>query len=117
MSSIQQYGPSQDLAVPPPWPIVLALGITLLFAGMVISATVSILGAVLCLSAFVGHFDKTLPLERREVLSVAPEPGTPLQLSRERSGRWVKRNARQAPTTVSRSIRFGWVQREALQGV
>ena len=98
MSSIQQYGPSQDLPVPAPWPIVLALGITLLFAGMVTSAMVSILGAVLCVSAFVGHFGKTLPLEQREVLSVAPEPANTIEtLSKEDRVEWVKRNARQAP--------------------
>ncbi len=94
MSSIQQYGPSQDLAVPSPWPIVLALGVTLLFAGMVTSGTVSILGAVLCVSAFVGRFGKALPLERREVLPVAPEPANAVAtLSEEDRG---SRNARQA---------------------
>jgi hypothetical protein len=93
MGSIQQYGPSQDLSIPAPWPTVLALGITLLFAGMITSATVSILGAVLCVTAFVGRFGKTLTREQREVLPVAPEPVNAVAtLSR---GDRVSRNARQ----------------------
>src|SRR5258707_1359932 len=97
MSSNQQYGPSQDLPVPSPWPIVLALGINLLFAGMITSATVSILGSVLCVSAFVGHFGKTRPLELREVLRVAPEPTNAVAtLSKEGRGERINRNSRRA---------------------
>jgi hypothetical protein len=39
-----------QLPAPTPWPIVLAFGIALLFAGLVTSAAVSVLGAVLSIA-------------------------------------------------------------------
>ena len=54
---------SVDLPAPTAWPIVLALGITLLFAGLVTSVSVSVLGAVLCVSGCVGWFREVLPHE------------------------------------------------------
>lgn len=62
-----------NLPAPTAWPIVLALGITLLFAGLVTSVSVSVLGAVLCVSGCVGWFRQVLPHERHESVSVSPE--------------------------------------------
>ena len=56
-----------------PWPIVLAFGITLLFAGFVTSEAVSVLGAVLSISGAVGWFRDVLPHERHESVQVVPE--------------------------------------------
>ena len=39
-----------EVPAPTPWPIVLAFGITLLFAGLVTSGAVSVLGAVISIS-------------------------------------------------------------------
>jgi hypothetical protein len=73
------------------------LGITLLFAGVVTSATVSILGAVLCVSAFVGPLRKTLPLERHEAISVAPDPASAIiTCARTNRVEWSSRNSQQA---------------------
>jgi hypothetical protein len=51
---------------PTSWPIVLALGITLAFAGMVTSGAVSVLGAILALAGAVGWFRDVLPHEAHE---------------------------------------------------
>src|SRR6266702_4705620 len=64
---------SVNLPAPTPWPIVLALGITLLFAALVTSVPVSILGAVLSVSGCVAWFREVLPYERHESVPVAPE--------------------------------------------
>jgi hypothetical protein len=60
---------------PTAWPIVLAFGVTLVFAGMVTSGTVSVLGAILSLAAVVGWFRDVLPHEAHEEVPVeAPAP-------------------------------------------
>ena len=48
----KQEGIPDGFSVPAPtaWPIVLALGVTLIFAGMVTTTLISILGAILMLS-------------------------------------------------------------------
>jgi len=53
-----------SLPAPSAWPITLAFGVTLLFAGMVTSATLSILGAVLTVAGCVGWFSDVLPHEK-----------------------------------------------------
>ncbi len=58
------------LPAPTTWPIVLAFGITLLFAGLVTSAPVSVLGAVLSLVAGIGWFGDVLPREKQETIEV-----------------------------------------------
>jgi hypothetical protein len=72
-AQIEEQTSSVKLPAPTAWPIVLAFGITLLFAGLVTSASVSILGAVLCVIGCVGWFREVLPNERHESVPVAPE--------------------------------------------
>ena len=55
------------------WPLVLAFGFTLLFAGLVTSVSVSILGAVLSVAGCVGWFREVFPYQREEAVPVAPE--------------------------------------------
>jgi len=55
------------------WPFVLAFGFALLFAGLVTSLSVSILGAVLALAGCVGWFREVFPHEHEEVVPVVPE--------------------------------------------
>jgi hypothetical protein len=58
-----------------PWPIVLAFGITLLFAGLVTSEAVSVLGAVVAIAGAVGWFRDVLPHEHHETVQVVmPAP-------------------------------------------
>jgi hypothetical protein len=55
------------------WPLVLAFGFTLLFAGLLTSASVSILGAGLAIAGCVGWFREVFPHEHEEVVPVVPE--------------------------------------------
>jgi hypothetical protein len=62
-----------QLPAPTAWPIVLALGVTLLGAGLVTSWAISLLGAVLLVRAFVGWFGDVLPHERHVDVPVTTE--------------------------------------------
>jgi hypothetical protein len=65
--------PTETVQMPAPtaWPIVLAFGITLLFAGLVTSEAVSALGGVISVVAAVGWFREVLPHEAHESMPVA----------------------------------------------
>jgi hypothetical protein len=52
------------------WPIVIAFGITLIFAGLVTSASVSVLGAIFAVSGGVGWFFEVLPHEKHETVAI-----------------------------------------------
>src|SRR5438270_13137415 len=58
-----------ELHSPTAWPIILAFGLTLVFAGLVTSASVSILGAVFTVVGCVGWFREVLPHEKHEGLA------------------------------------------------
>jgi hypothetical protein len=62
-----------ELPAPTAWPIVLAFGFTLLFAGLLTNVSVSVLGAVLSLAGCVGWFREVLPHEREEAVEVVRE--------------------------------------------
>lgn len=59
-----------EMPAPTAWPIALAFGITLLFAGLVTSETVSVLGAIVAAAGAVGWFRSVLPCEAHEVVPV-----------------------------------------------
>jgi hypothetical protein len=67
--------PRRMIEVPAPtaWPFILAFGATLLFAGLVTSMSVSVLGAALALAGCVGWFCAVFPHEQEEAVAVAPE--------------------------------------------
>ena len=67
--------PPHEIEVPAPtaWPLVLAFGFTLLFAGLLTSASVSVLGAVLALAGCVGWFREVFPHEHEEVAPIVRE--------------------------------------------
>src|ERR1700726_2579129 len=54
------------------WPLALALGFTLICAGLLTSVSVSVLGAVLAVAGCVGWFREVLPNEHEVVVSVVP---------------------------------------------
>ena len=62
-----------ELPAPTAWPIVLAFGITLLFAGLVTSVSISVLGAVLSVAGTVGWFLEVLPHEAHESVPIFRE--------------------------------------------
>ena len=65
---------SVQLPAPTAWPVVLAFGLTLMAAGLVTTAAISVLGAVITLAGSVGWFRDVLPHEQHESVSVADEP-------------------------------------------
>jgi hypothetical protein len=62
-----------NLPAPTAWPIVLAFGVTLLFAGLLTSASVSILGAILFVTGCAGWFREVLPQEKEEAIEVVEQ--------------------------------------------
>lgn len=82
-----------ELPSPTAWPIILAAGITLVFAGMVTTVAVSILGVILAVTGSIGWFRDVLPHEKEESVPIAAEP---------------------APVTTSRPIvaRASWITHE-----
>ncbi len=55
------------------WPLVLAFGFTLMFAGLLTSVSVSVLGVVLAVAGCVGWFREVLPHEHEETMRVVFE--------------------------------------------
>ena len=72
---VESPGAEREIEVPAPtaWPFVLAFGFALLFAGLVTSPSVSVLGAVLSVAGCIGWFREVLPHEHEEVVQVVPE--------------------------------------------
>ena len=62
-----------EVPAPTAWPFIVAFGATLLFAGLVTSMSVSVLGAALALAGCVGWFSAVFPHEQEEAVAVAPE--------------------------------------------
>ena len=68
-------GAPREIEVPAPtaWPFLLAFGVMLLFAGLVTSMSVSLLGAALALAGSIGWFREVLPHEHEVSVPVIPE--------------------------------------------
>src|ERR1700684_3294590 len=79
-----------EMPAPTAWPIILAFGLTLVFAGFVTSSSVSLLGAILAMSGVVGWFREVLPHEKHEPVS-AIETTLPVSTNRPRVAavRWM----------------------------
>src|SRR5258708_24205392 len=77
--SVEQTGKSPrgpvEIEVPAltAWPLVLAFGFTLMFAGLLTSASVSVLGVVLAVAGCVGWFREVFPHEHEETVPVVFE--------------------------------------------
>jgi len=65
-----QHDDEVVLPVPTAWPMVLALGVSLLIAGMVTHWVISLLGAVLALRSTIGWFFEVLPREHHASVEV-----------------------------------------------
>src|SRR3984957_20031374 len=67
---------SRELEVPAStaWPMIMALGLMLAFAGLVTSVVTSAVGLVLFVSGAVGWFREVLPFEHREFVAIQPAP-------------------------------------------
>ena len=73
VTTVKKESGTLELPAPTAWPLVLAFGITLAFAGLVTSESVSILGGVLVIAGAVGWFHNVLPHEAHESVSTVPE--------------------------------------------
>ena len=62
-----------DVPASTSWPLVLAFGLTLMFAGLLTSASVSVLGVVLAIAGCAGWFREVLPQEHEETVPVVFE--------------------------------------------
>lgn len=74
------------LPAPTQWPLIMAVGLTLLFAGLVTNGMISMLGAVMAIAGAVGWFRQVLPHEAHEMLPVTEE-----EIAIDREGRRVTR--------------------------
>src|SRR5262249_11500595 len=69
----EQNQTSVLVPAPTAWPLMVALGFTLIFAGVVTHAVVSIVGAVVLLRAAVGWWYDVLPAQKEEVVVLEAE--------------------------------------------
>jgi hypothetical protein len=65
--------PAVEMPAPTPWPLVLALGVALVFTGMMSTSYISILGAAILLAAAVGWWRDVLPREKHQMVPVKAE--------------------------------------------
>jgi hypothetical protein len=71
--AIQENGDKLiETPAPTAWPMIMALGLTLAFAGLVTNVAVSLVGFVLTIAGSVGWFREVLPEEQRELVRVEP---------------------------------------------
>jgi hypothetical protein len=75
--------PTIDLPAPTAWPVVVAFGVTLVFAGLVTSAAVSLLGFLSAAIGIVGWFRDVFPHEAHVAVRVAEEPPPAVTRRRE----------------------------------
>ncbi|MGB8769301.1 MAG: hypothetical protein WCC92_06785 [Candidatus Korobacteraceae bacterium] len=78
-------GEPTEVVLPAPtvWPFALALGLALLFAGLLTNVSISILGAVLYLAGAVGWFREIFPHEHHVRVPAEPEREPALVPARE----------------------------------
>lgn len=80
MTELKQHetGPAHDefvhLPAGTPWPLILAFGATLGFAGLVTNIAVTAFGVVLVLAACIGWFKQVLPHEKHVHVPVTVQP-------------------------------------------
>jgi hypothetical protein len=72
LSPTDRDGITIQLPAPTAWPCVLAFGLTLVFAGVVTNAGVSLLGATLAIAACVGWFRQVFPHEAHVAVLAQP---------------------------------------------
>jgi hypothetical protein len=85
-SGTEQAPCTIELPASTAWPIIMAFGVALVFAGLVTSASVSILGAIFAVSGGVGWFFDVLPQEKHESMAIV-ETVPPAQTSRPQVAR------------------------------
>jgi len=84
-SQVEAGDRASPIRVPAPtgWPMILAVGVGLVFAGLATSAAVSVLGGIAALAGAVGWFRAVLPIETVEAIPREPEAPAAVTLRRE----------------------------------
>jgi hypothetical protein len=74
MSEEKKEETSEMIAMPAPtvWPMITAFGLALLFAGLVTSAAVSVVGFIIAARGALGWFRDVLPVEKHELIPALP---------------------------------------------
>ena len=72
-----------DLPAPTAWPVIVAFGVTLIFAGLVTSLAVSLLGLFTAAIGLVGWFREVFPHEAHVAVRVVEEPPPAVTRRRE----------------------------------
>lgn len=88
-----------QLPRPTAWPLVLAFGVSLIFAGMVTNIVVGVLGLVLSIAGTIGWFFQVLPHEAHEDVPVSLEE---IQVSTSRT--LMEREPRHSASAAPRKI-------------
>lgn len=85
---VQHFHEENTIHMPAPtqWPLIMAVGLTLIFAGLVTNFMITALGFVMTIAGAVGWFRQVLPHEAHELLPVSDE-----EIEIEREGRRVMR--------------------------
>ena len=68
----EQVADHVNLPAPTAWPFITAAGLTLLAAGLVTQAVMSVVGLILAIRGAVGWFRDVLPVEQHEVVRLRP---------------------------------------------
>ena len=74
VDSFEQTGRTIEVPAPTAWPVVLAVGLTLIFAGLVTGPAISWLGGIIACAGAYGWFCNVLPVESEERVPVRQEP-------------------------------------------
>lgn len=85
---------------PTAWPLVLAVGVTLVMAGMVTSIYVSLLGVVLAMAGIVGWFLQVLPTEAHEAVPISTAKAVVISSVRTLMERHPAHDASGAPRKI-----------------
>jgi hypothetical protein len=113
-TSIRREPIEIDLPAPTAWPMVLAAGVALMFAGLLTSVSVSILGVVLAGAGCVGWFREVLPVPHEIAVTAYPEFVRPttarmeverLPVAAEQVRAWLPVHT----YSVAAGVKGGWV--------
>jgi hypothetical protein len=74
IDSLEHKERTIEIPAPTAWPVVLAVGLSLTFAGLVTGPSISWLGAVIAFAGAYGWFRNVLPFEAHETVAVLEEP-------------------------------------------
>jgi hypothetical protein len=79
MADPEQTQVKIEVPAPTAWPMLMALGVVFLFAGLVLNLSVSLVGLCLAIAGAVGWAREVMPWEHCEAIELSPQPPTAVQ--------------------------------------